>query len=210
MGPFRGFYSGETGKFYKLRETKDWPTLEISGIHMHRMGRVSPKEDTQNKVNCLSPKGRVLDTCMGLGYTAIMMASMEVVKEVITVEKDRNVVEIAKQNPFSAGLWKNPKIRIVEGDVFSEIGKLGKFDAILHDPPRLALAGELYSLEFYRKLFSALKPGGRMFHYTGSPGVKRGKNIPAGVKKRLVKAGFRIVKDCPEALGILAERKKPF
>ncbi len=203
-----GFFSEETGKYYRLRKTNDWPTLEISGIHMHRVGEINPKQDTYNKVGCLNPEGRVLDTCMGLGYTAIVMARSEKVTEVVTVEKDANVVRIARMNPYSGDLWKNQKIRIVEADIFHEITKLGEFDHILHDPPRLRLAGELYSLEFYRKMFSAIKPGGRLFHYTGNPGRRRGKDIPKGVKKRLRLAGFRIIRDCPEALGVLAEKPR--
>ena len=43
-------------------------------------------------------------------------------------------------------------------------------DAILHDPPRFGIAGELYSQGFYyEQLARILKRRGRLFHYTGSP-----------------------------------------
>jgi len=60
----------------------------------------------------------------------------------------------------------------------------------LHDPPRFSLAGELYSLAFYQKLFRVLRHGGKLFHYTGKPGAHSGKNMAKGFKQRLVEAGF--------------------
>lgn len=77
------------------------------------------------------------------------------------------------------------------------------FDRIMHDPPRLSLAGELYGLDFYRELYRALKPRGILVHYTGQPGYKSGKNIMAGVKNRLEKVSF-IAKKVPEAVAVIA------
>ena len=42
-------------------------------------------------------------------------------------------------------------------------------DAVLHDPPRFGIAGELYSQSFYDQLARVLRPRGRLFHYTGTP-----------------------------------------
>jgi len=65
-------FSDETNKFYKLVPTIDAPTIEISGIRMHVTKIMTPMEDTKRKIEAISPiKGIVLDTCMGLGYTAI-------------------------------------------------------------------------------------------------------------------------------------------
>ncbi|MCX8178583.1 MAG: hypothetical protein N3D75_02000 [Candidatus Aenigmarchaeota archaeon] len=67
------FYSDETRKFYKLVETENWPTVVISGIRMHRTEKIDPKKDSFLKLKSLGKiKGRVLDTCCGLGYTAIL------------------------------------------------------------------------------------------------------------------------------------------
>ena len=73
------------------------------------------------------------------------------------------------------------------------------FDRVVHDPPTLALAGELYSLQFYRELFRVTRAGGRLFHYTGAPGRRnRGRDLPASVAQRLREAGFASVRPRPE------------
>ncbi|MBI2655740.1 SAM-dependent methyltransferase [Candidatus Woesearchaeota archaeon] len=186
-------FSDETNKFYKLVPTKDAPTIEISGIRMHVTKEMSPMEDTNKKIAAISPiKGFILDTCMGLGYTAI--AASKYADFVMTCERDGNVIEVAKHNPWSIELFNNKKISIMKTDVFDEIKifKSSMFDAIIHDPPRLSLASELYSLDFYRQLFRVLKNKGKLYHYTGSPGSKNRKvNLAGDVSKRLGQAGFR-------------------
>ena len=186
-------FSDETNKFYKLVPTKDAPTLEISGIRMHVTKEMSPMEDTKKKIESIAPiKGLILDTCMGLGYTAI--AAAKSADFVFTFERDENVIEIARHNPWSKELFNSRKISIVKSDVFEEIKvfKSSMFDAIIHDPPRLSLASELYSLEFYRQLFRVLKNHGKLYHYTGSPGSKNRKvNLAGNVSKRLKQAGFK-------------------
>ena len=186
-------FSNETNKFYKLVPTKDAPTIEISGIRMHVTKEMSPIEDTNKKIASIAPiKGFVLDTCMGLGYTAISASKQA--EFVMTCERDGNVIEIAKYNPWSKELFNNKKISILKTDVFEEIKifKSSMFDAIIHDPPRLSLASELYSLDFYRQLSRVLKNKGKLYHYTGSPGSKNRKvNLAGNVSKRLKQAGFR-------------------
>lgn len=78
------------------------------------------------------------------------------------------------------------------------------FDRIIHDPPTLALAGELYSKNFYQSLFKVLKPGGILFHYTGGPGKMRRRNIPGGVAGRLKAVGFRLIER--RAGGVVAKK----
>jgi len=173
--------------------TKDAPTLEISGIRMHVTKEMTPMEDTKRKLESIAPvRGFVLDTCMGLGYTAILAS--KTADFVITCEKDENVIEIAHHNPWSMELFNNKKISILKTDIFEEIKvfKASMFDAIIHDPPRLSTASELYSLDFYKQLFRVLKNNGRLYHYTGSPGSKNRKiNLSGSVGKRLKIAGFR-------------------
>jgi len=189
-------FSEQTKKYYKLVPTKDAPTLEISGVRMHVTKGMTPIEDTKRKIESVSPiKGMVLDTCMGLGYTAILASKNA--DFVITCEKDENVVEIASLNPWSKELFNNKKISILKGSIFEEakILKSSMFDAVIHDPPRLSLATELYSLQFYQQLFRVLKKRGMIYHYTGSPGSKNRKiNITGNVGKRLGTAGFREIK----------------
>jgi len=172
------------------------PTLEIDGIHMHRIKDITPDRDAWMKVRLCGDLRcrRVLDTCMGLGYTAITALRMGACS-VVTVEIDENVVELARLNPWSRELG-DERIDFRLGDITNLVEEFqGEFDAIIHDPPRFSLAGELYGLEFYRKLNRALRRGGRLVHYVGQPGIVRGKAIRRGVVKRLREAGFDVKYD---------------
>lgn len=203
------FYSEKTGKFYRLVETNTWPYLEISGIRMHRADDVDPRTDAILKVRALGRiYGSILDCCTGLGYTAILAARARSVREVITIEKDENVIFIAKQNPYSKPLFEEKKIQLIIGDVTEVIRKFedGYFNFIIHDPPRITVAPELYSLEFYRQLFRVLKGRGKMLHYIGRPGEKQGKNYLKGIVRRLRIAGFRRIRRIEQALSLIAEK----
>ena len=194
--------------YYKLVPTIP-PTIEINGIRMHRTKDVNPLQDTKNKVGAVKPKEgeTVLDTCMGLGYTAIEASKRGAY--VITIEKDPNVIELARINPWSRELFTGGRIQVIHGDVFEVVKKFKpeSFDVIIHDPPRFSLAGELYSQKFYEELFRILKPGGRMFHYVGNPGKRyRKKDLQKGVIERLRKAGFTGVKRVEDALGVVARK----
>ena len=64
-------------------------------------------------------------------------------------------------------------------------------DAVLHDPPRFGIAGDLYSQAFYDGLARVLRRRGRLFHYTGAPNrLTSGRDVPNEVAKRLRHAGF--------------------
>jgi predicted methyltransferase len=195
------------GHYYKLKPVapNTAPTMEIDGIHMHRILDVTPWKDSEVKVKLLSiERGcRVLDICTGLGYTAIWALKFGA-GEVLTVEKDVNVLEIACFNPWSRWL-EDSRITILVEDALKVVKHLAdnSFDRIMHDPPRLSLAGELYGLEFYRELYRILKPKGILVHYTGQPGYRSGKNVMAGVKNRLEMAGFTVRK-VSEALAVVA------
>jgi predicted methyltransferase len=80
----------------------------------------------------------------------------------------------------------------------------GSFGAILHDPPRFGIAGELYSQQLYDEFARLLSAGGRLFHYTGTPNrLTSNRDVPREVAARLQRAGFsaRLVGD-----GVLATR----
>lgn len=188
-------FSVDTHKAYKLFPTgiKSPPTIEISGIRMHQVKDMDPKEDTRIKIECVSPiKGMVLDTCCGLGYTAI--ASSWKAREVWTYEIDKNVQDVARRNPWSKELFTSKRIKIKNGNIYIGIKEIDfEFDRIIHDPPTFKLASSLYSGEFYKDVFRVLKHGGILYHYTGDPGKARRVDVAGGVMNRLKKVGFQDV-----------------
>ena len=200
-------FSEYLDRFYSLMPTQGAPTLLISGVLMHRIKGIDPHHDTLTKVRTISPlQGPVLDTCTGLGYTAIQAA--RVAEEVVTIELDPTVLDVAQLNPWSLPLFDDPSIHQIVGDSFEEIQAFedGAFSRILHAPPMFSLAGELYSGECYRHLFRILEPRGRMFHYIGDLESRSGRNVARGVVRRLQEAGFRRVVRKPGAFGLVAYR----
>lgn len=192
---------------YTLIATRGAPTLVNSGFTMHRIVDVDPREDTLRKIRAFGAvHGHVLDTATGLGYTAIEEA--RTASRVVTVEIDPLVLEVAALNPWSRSLFDNPRIEQRIGDSFEVVAALGdeQFDGIVHDPPTVALAGDLYGGVFYRGLYRVLRHGGVLFHYVGNLGSKQGGSVAKGVVRRLQEAGFSGVTARPEAFGILARK----
>ena len=199
-------FSEYTGRVYSLYPTASGaPTMLVSGLPMHRIKGTDPYQDTLQKIKAIRPLlGKVLDTTMGLGYTAIQAA--RTAKQVITIELDEAAVEIARQNPWSQDLFSNPIIERHIGDSYDLVQEFAdeSFSSILHDPPVMSLAGELYSESFYRDLYRILKDGGRLFHYIGDPKSKSGRSTTRGVTRRLLASGFRKVVPRPNAFGVAA------
>ena len=204
------FFSEDTNKFYKLIPTAPLSTLSISGVNMHRFVAGGPTSDNQRRIRYLHPLAdcRVLDTCMGLGYTTIEAAKR--CKLVVVFEIDPNVIRLARINPYSWEVFHQDNIHLTIGDVYQGIEDLenASFDRVIHDPPRFSLAGNLYSAHFYEQLYRVLRPRGILFHYTGAPGSKkRGRDFCGEVIKRLKAVGFRSVSRVPEVLGVVARRQ---
>lgn len=198
-------FSEMTNRAYSLYPTRSAPTMLVAGFPMHRIKESDPYRDTLAKIQALAPvTGSVLDTATGLGYTAIELA--KTAQHVITIELDPAAQEMCRANPWSRALFDNPKIEQRIGDSFELVPAFqnSAFDAILHDPPTMSLAGDLYAREFYAGLFRVLRHGGKLFHYIGDPDSKFGANITRGVTERLKQAGFRRVKPAPQAFGVLA------
>jgi hypothetical protein len=198
-------YSDLTGRVYGLMPTEAAPTMLISGLPMHRIKDTNPHQDTLAKIKAIAPiTGRVLDTCTGLGYTAIEAA--KTAEHVITIELDPTAQQMARYNPWSRSLFDNPKIEQIIGDAFEVVPSFedGAFSCILHDPPMLSLAGELYSGEFYRDCWRVLRRNGKLFHYIGDPDSKSGARTTKGVVRRLQEAGFTRVVPKPHAFGVAA------
>jgi uncharacterized protein len=198
-------FSEDTNRFCSLMPTDGAPTLLLAGFPMHRIKDTDPYQDTRSKIKAIAPiSGRVLDTTTGLGYTAI--AASKTADEVITVELDPSVLEVARLNPWSRDLFDNPRIEQLVGDSFKVVEEFrdGYFARIIHDPPTFSLAGELYSEVFYRQLFRVLRRGGRLFHYIGDLDSSSGHRVMKGAAQRLGRAGFVNVRPNHRAFGLVA------
>ncbi len=204
MHPVR-IFSEATNRVCSLLPTRGAPSMLIAGFTMHRIVDIDPMQDTLRKIATITPiGGRVLDTATGLGYTAIEAAKSA--EQVITIELDPGAQEIARQNPWSRDLFRNPRIKQVMGDAYEIVPTFDdeSFTRIIHDPPVFSLAGELYSGVFYQQLYRILKRGGRLFHYIGDLNSKSSGTVTRGVLKRLQEAGFKKVVRRPEAFGVVA------
>lgn len=197
-------FSPLTQRAIQLYPTGHAPTVLLSGIAMHRVRGINPWEDARRKIQIARPRGRVLDTCTGLGYTALMAAQRA--RWVLSVELDPAILELARFNPWSRELFLAPNISLVQGDIFDLVHGFpdAYFDVILHDPPAMSLAGELYGRPFYQQLYRILRPGGRLFHYIGNPQTPTGRNVTRGVLERLRQVGFRSLRKVPLAFGVVA------
>ncbi|MEM7116087.1 MAG: spermine synthase [Chloroflexota bacterium] len=198
------FFSEVLQRAYSLYPTQSAPTMLVAGFPMHRIKGTDPWRDTASKIKVAAPSGSVLDTTMGLGYTAIRAAETAV--RLTTIELDPTVEQICRRNPWSQPLFTNPKINRVIGDAFDVVETLedASYQRIIHDPPTFSLAGHLYSADFYRELWRILQPKGRVFHYIADPKSRSGRSITRGVVQRLQQSGFRRVKPAPQAFGVVA------
>lgn len=187
-----------SGALIKLVPT-EWgaPTFEIDGIKMLPTAKASPVEDARRKVALVEPRGKVvLDTCGGLGYFAASCLEAGAAR-IHSFEKNPDVLWLRTLNPWSPdpdAPASGGRLQLMHADVSVAIAQVAdaSVDALLHDPPRFGIAGELYSQAFYDRLARVLRRGGRLFHYTGSPNkLTSGRDVPREVARRLQNAGFR-------------------
>lgn len=187
-----------SGSLIKLVPS-EWgaPTFEIDGIKMLPTSKESPIDDARRKVALVEPRGKVvLDTCGGLGYFAACCVEAGAAR-IHSFEKNADVLWLRTLNPWSPDPDApaiGGRLQLTHADVSQAITQIAdaSVDALLHDPPRFGIAGELYSQAFYDQLARVLRKGGRLFHYTGSPNkLTSGRDVPREVLKRLEKAGFK-------------------
>jgi uncharacterized protein len=187
-----------SGALIKLVPT-EWgaPTFEIDGIKMLPTSKTSPIDDARRKVALVQPQGKVvLDTCGGLGYFAACCLDAGAAR-IHSFEKNADVLWLRTLNPWSPdpeAQENDGRLQLNHADVSQAITGIvdASIDAVLHDPPRFGIAGELYSQRFYDQLARVLRRGGRLFHYTGSPNaLTSGRDVPREVAKRLDKSGFK-------------------
>ncbi len=198
-----------SGALIKLVPT-EWgaPTFEIDGIKMLPTAKASPIDDARRKVALVQPQGKtVLDTCGGLGYFAACCIEAGAA-HIASFEKNADVLWLRTINPWSPDPEEtahNGCLQLTHADVSQAITQLpdASVDALLHDPPRFGIAGELYSQIFYDQLARVLRRGGRLFHYTGTPNtLTSGRDVPREVAKRLEKAGFKVELALDGVLGV--------
>jgi len=187
-----------SGQLIKLVPT-EWgvPTFEIDGIKMLPTVKESPLDDARRKVALIQPGGKaVLDTCGGLGYFAACALDAGAAR-IQSFERNGDVLWLRWLNPWSPDPeTSGGRLALTHADVLQALG---------NQPPRFGIAGELYSLAFYRQLARVLRRGGRLFHYTGAPNrLSAGRNLPREVVRRLETAGFKAE---PALDGVLAIRR---
>lgn len=199
-----------SGALIKLVPT-EWgaPTFEIDGIKMLPTSKASPVDDARRKVALVQPQGKtVLDTCGGLGYFAACCLDAGAAR-IDSFEKNEDVLWLRTLNPWSPdpeAATSGGRLRLTHADVSQAITEIAdaSVDAVLHDPPRFGIAGELYSQAFYDQLARVMRRGGRLFHYTGTPNtLTSGRDVPGEVLKRLQKSGFKAERALD---GVLAAR----
>lgn len=200
----RGF-SETLGRAYSLMPTPGAPVMLIAGFSMHRFKDIEPLQAALAMVSPLMPvHGHILDTTTGLGYTTIEVSRRA--SHVTTIELCPVAQAMARMNPWSRELFGNPKISQIMGDSFEKVVTFADnfFSGVIHDPPTMSLAGDLYSGKFYKQIHRIVKPRGRMFHYLGNPESSTGAGVTRGVVKRLYEAGFEKVISQPKAFGVVA------
>ena len=198
-----------TGSYYKLVPTTGAPTLEINGIKMHRSKEIDPLLDAKLKTRLVvSAKDQVLDTCGGLGYSA-MFAAKAGAEKVISTEKSREVIALRNLNPWLEKM-NSQKIVFLHTDIVKEIDTFGNnlFNSVIHDPPRFTSAsGDLYGKKFYDALFRVMAPRSKLFHYTGSPKkIRERDRFIKNTMKRLEQSGFTSVCFKDSLQGIYAKK----
>ncbi len=206
--PIRGL-SPYSQRIFQLMPTNHAPAMLVAGFTMHRFRDVDPYEGAARMVRALSPlRGRLLDTATGLGYAAIEAAKFA--ERVVTIELDPMAQDMVRANPWSQRLVNDPKVTQLLGDSAELITTFDNesFAAVLHDPPAVNLAGELYAESFYRQVHRVLQRGGRFFHYIGDPKSSSGGRTTKGVVRRLQSAGFSRVVAKPDAFGVLAFKER--
>jgi uncharacterized protein len=198
-------FSEAANRSFQLWPTASSPALLISGFLMHRIRDVAPHEGAERMVEALGKvPGRLLDTTTGLGYAAL--AASRIASEVVTVEIEPVVRELAHLNPWSQPLFDAANVTSLSGDSAELVPTFepGSFAAVLHDPPAINLAGQLYSARFYADVQRLLTRRGKFFHYIGDAKSASGSRTTRGVIKRLREAGFSRVTVVEGAFGVLA------
>ncbi len=195
--------------YCKLVPTNSAPTLEINGIKMHRSKDIDPLTDAKLKTQLVVKRDdHVLDTCGGLGYSAIF-ALKAGAKKVTSTEKSPWVIKLRNLNPWLEK-YADKRLELLHADILGQINEFedNRFNSVIHDPPRFTSAtGDLYGKKFYAALLRVMAPHSRLFHYTGSPKkIKTQDKFIKNTMRRLELTGFKAVCFKNRLQGIYAEK----
>jgi hypothetical protein len=122
---------------------------------------ITPNEILTMQDSIKEAKGKVLVLGLGLGYYQFMISNKPDVKEVIVIEKDKNIISLFKKHLLPQFPNKN-KIKIIESDAFDYLENTKeKFDYcfldLWHDPEDglpLFLRLRKYESKFQNTIFN--------------------------------------------------------
>jgi len=172
-------------RYYALTWTHNAPILEIDGIRMHVFYLGSPFKYAQYVARVVRGGKKYLETCFGQGYISRLID-----EELVSYEKNRAVLELAKMNPWSQDALKKHTVKNASIWDLEEEG----FDRIIHDPPSFRIAEDLYSEKFYKMLADHSKKGALMYHYIGEPKKRQRFDLGAHVIQKAQRAGWRLLR----------------
>ena len=123
------------------------------------------------------PRERVLVLGGGDGLALREILRYRDVEEVVLVDLDPAVVDLARRDPRLRGLnaaaFEDPRVEVVAADAFTWLrdAAAATFDAVVVDLPDAdsTETAKLYSVEFYGLVRRALVPGGYAVVQAGSP-----------------------------------------
>lgn len=131
----------------------------------------------------------------GDGCAARELLKYDMIEEIIVVDLDPAMTDLARTHPVLTGLNGNalddPRVSVINQDAFIFIEQdTTVFDLIITDlpDPKSVDIGRLYSVEFYRMCRDHLRPGGIFVTQAGSPYFAA--NAFLCIKRTLEAAGF--------------------
>lgn len=141
--------------------------------------RVSGREEVRyhealiHPAMAAGPHGRVLVLGGGDGLAAREVLRYPGVRSVTVVERDAEVVRLARRDPglsaLNGGAYRDPRVRVVTADAFDWLRRSMAYDVVVCDlpAPELTPSTKYYSQEFYGLAERALAPGGRLVVHAG-------------------------------------------
>ncbi len=133
----------------------------------HKTGFFVDQRDNRKFLAGLCEGKRVLDLCCNSGGFAITAKTIGAASEVVGVDLDEVILEIAEQN----ARLNNADVRFVQADIFhwlrdSNLSKNGQFDVVILDPAKMTRDREQVIpalkkyLDMNKLAMGAVKPGG--------------------------------------------------